>query len=189
MPKGPYAELLTDSNARSTKTRIETQMVRNFQMCMGQIRMQDPLKQGLKLCFSLSLITSLYIRMQDPLKQGLKPAPAAAPPATINIRMQDPLKQGLKLTQNSSILHLCIKNSNARSTKTRIETYVNYPTMNLERHSNARSTKTRIETIFSPNPPRQLKHIRMQDPLKQGLKPKTSRTAYRRISIFECKIH
>jgi len=36
------------------------------------------------------------IRMQDPLKQGLKQARKKGQPPTKPIRMQDPLKQGLK---------------------------------------------------------------------------------------------
>ena len=36
------------------------------------IRMQDPLKQGLKLIGDLVTIEDYKIRMQDPLKQGLK---------------------------------------------------------------------------------------------------------------------
>ena len=37
-----------------------------------QIREQDPLKQGLKLCFVIPNISEKLIREQDPLKQGLK---------------------------------------------------------------------------------------------------------------------
>ncbi|BAW28756.1 conserved hypothetical protein [Methanosarcina thermophila] len=37
-----------------------------------QIRMQDPLKQGLKRISIRSLTCGIFIRMQDPLKQGLK---------------------------------------------------------------------------------------------------------------------
>ncbi len=37
-----------DSNARSTKTRIETSHFVLFPLVLRQIRMQDPLKQGLK---------------------------------------------------------------------------------------------------------------------------------------------
>ena len=62
------------------------------------IRMQDPLKQGLKLrCFDCMAYTQNRIRMQDPLKQGLKPEVAS-------------------VGVNPSIY------SNARSIKTRIET-------------------------------------------------------------------
>jgi len=39
-----------NSNARSTKTRIETAIHRRPQAARADIRMQDPLKQGLKLC-------------------------------------------------------------------------------------------------------------------------------------------
>jgi len=59
--------------------------------------------------------------------------------------MQDPLKQGLKLLATSASIYL-VSDSNARSTKTRIETYM---LGQIEYHfgySNARSTKTRIET-------------------------------------------
>ena len=37
------------------------------------IRMQDPLKQGLKQLFYSGTSFGFSIRMQDPLKQGLKP--------------------------------------------------------------------------------------------------------------------
>jgi len=36
------------SNARSTKTRIETLIANGVGRSKGNIRMQDPLKQGLK---------------------------------------------------------------------------------------------------------------------------------------------
>jgi len=63
------------SNARSTKTRIETPCCFQNQH-YSAIRMQDPLKQGLKL-YTIRLYSILYnIRMQDPLKQGLKLAHA-----------------------------------------------------------------------------------------------------------------
>ncbi len=59
--------------------------------------MQDPLKQGLKLCRYVLVDRLKNIRMQDPLKQGLKRTVEF--PIRIwflIIRMQDPLKQGLK---------------------------------------------------------------------------------------------
>ena len=43
-----------------------------------QIRMQDPLKQGLKRISIRSLTCGIFIRMQDPLKQGLKHHPSGA---------------------------------------------------------------------------------------------------------------
>jgi len=48
-------------------------MVRSRNASKELIRMQDPLKQGLKrfMCFIPHYIESI-IRMQDPLKQGLK---------------------------------------------------------------------------------------------------------------------
>ena len=65
------------------------------------IRMQDPLKQGLKphlfISFRLDL---LKIRMQDPLKQGLKLKKVERDAQRVlKIRMQDPLKQGLKRSE------------------------------------------------------------------------------------------
>jgi len=82
--------------------------------------------------------------------------------------MQDPLKQGLKQPELGGKTWIS-SDSNARSTKTRIETfYCDVPSIR-KRNSNARSTKTRIETIrYSCG--RSVNHIRMQDPLKQGLK-------------------
>ena len=103
--------------------------------------------------------------------------------------MQDPLKQGLK--------HLAGFPPDPRG----------------HADSNARSTKTRIET--TQNPPLNIRnrHIRMQDPLKQGLKQlrfiwrrsfftnSNARSTKTRIEtyilenvgmdelVFECKIH
>ena len=59
--------------------------------------------------------------MQDPLKQGLKPVSVMSGISFVMIRMQDPLKQGLKLKKGCLISRIT-KDSNARSTKTRIET-------------------------------------------------------------------
>jgi len=84
--------------------------------------------------------------------------------------MQDPLKQGLKLFKND-IVRLHYEDSNARSTKTRIETKDTAGAGPLPlMHSNARSTKTRIETNSASFNADGHNRIRMQDPLKQGLK-------------------
>ena len=85
-----------NSNARSTKTRIETHGYTHFPRHDTRIRMQDPLKQGLKLISASTSFSSITIRMQDPLKQGLKLKRILQPLGAIRIRMQDPLKQGLK---------------------------------------------------------------------------------------------
>ena len=60
------------SNARSIKTRIETVHLLPSQAHKSTIRMQDPLKQGLKLMGIYPGTSHIVIRMQDPLKQGLK---------------------------------------------------------------------------------------------------------------------
>jgi len=87
--------LNSDSNARSTKTRIETCL--DFPIFLHDfIRMQDPLKQGLKLDIMDECMTKNKIRMQDPLKQGLKLDRFGRFGKDRKIRMQDPLKQGLK---------------------------------------------------------------------------------------------
>ncbi|BAW28754.1 conserved hypothetical protein [Methanosarcina thermophila] len=62
-----------------------------------------------------------FIRMQDPLKQGLKLKFDTHQTQFAKIRMQDPLKQGLKL-YTTSLSPYSPKYSNARSIKTRIET-------------------------------------------------------------------
>ena len=59
--------------------------------------------------------------------------------------MQDPLKQGLKHKLFASAGGLQL-DSNARSTKTRIETNTPLSQDASYGNSNARSTKTRIET-------------------------------------------
>ncbi len=62
--------------------------------------------------------------------------------------MQDPLKQGLKLVVGA-FDSVKINNSNARSTKTRIETSRDSQKFRIVLYSNARSTKTRIETAHT----------------------------------------
>ena len=59
--------------------------------------------------------------MQDPLKQGLKLSLLNLDSLGCSIRMQDPLKQGLKHSLAASQV-VPDPDSNARSTKTRIET-------------------------------------------------------------------
>ncbi len=83
--------------------------------------MQDPLKQGLKRSLDLADIEETRIRMQDPLKQGLKRYNHFLNLIVVIIRMQDPLKQGLKHRMFTLLINKR-NNSNARSTKTRIET-------------------------------------------------------------------
>ena len=58
-------------------------------------------KQGLKPITITACAVDEYIRMQDPLKQGLKQPdkPIHGDPRS-TIRMQDPLKQGLKPLRN-----------------------------------------------------------------------------------------
>ena len=126
--------------------------------------------------------------------------------------MQDPLKQGLKLFL-SKMGKWRINDSNARSTKTRIETCSSSNPDNrcyfirmqdplkqglkprkfvssavTKFNSNARSTKTRIETNFERRIIFLISRIRMQDPLKQGLKP-AAESAPTAAFSFECKIH
>jgi hypothetical protein len=113
--------------------------------------MQDPLKQGLKPNDAEKALYADEIRMQDPLKQGLKPLYSIRVIISIIIRMQDPLKQGLKRPP-CSCLYISKSNSNARSTKTRIETKITEPKEMKQTNSNARSTKTRIETIRRADP-------------------------------------
>ena len=153
-----------DSWARSTKTRIETNMLAWL-----------PRKQK--------------IREQDPLKQGLKHSVPAYQAAVVD--------------------------SWARSTKTRIETIEGDVIEVGSEHSWARSTKTRIETdVFlcfiecwklpgireqdplkqglkprSRHTPKILGRIREQDPLKQGLKRKTEKEDMIIIILFVSKIH
>ncbi len=69
----PLAGPAPYSNARSTKTRIETEQHNTIDQYIQTIPMQDPLKQGLKQDASILTLTGSLIPMQDPLKQGLKP--------------------------------------------------------------------------------------------------------------------
>jgi len=73
--KDNMTETITDSRARSIKTRIETQRSSRKHPKRFLIREQDPLKQGLKLTVTTYDGASLDIREQDPLKQGLKLLP------------------------------------------------------------------------------------------------------------------
>ena len=107
--------------------------------------------------------------MQDPLKQGLKPHKVVGFKIRIQIRMQDPLKQGLKHKLRVSTGQTA-RDSNARSIKTRIETDTAEGLPLGQRYSNARSIKTRIETLIRCIFIFSIFCIRMQDPLKQGLK-------------------
>ena len=86
-PKVYLSNVNAHSNARSTKTRIET---------------SDE---------EIEINTKYQIRMQDPLKQGLKHSAMYFDTAGLMIRMQDPF-----------YIVQFFKYSNARSTKTRIET-------------------------------------------------------------------
>ena len=60
--------------------------------------------------------------MQNPLKQGLKLNNTVSPATLVTVAMQNPLKQGLKLV-GACRLHLNSQCRNAKSTKTRIETF------------------------------------------------------------------
>jgi len=99
-------QVQTNSNARSTKTRIETPTPSFLSPISQPIRMQDPLKQGLKLSRWVVFILLAPIRMQDPLKQGLKQSSCCAVITSGVIRMQDPLKQGLKRLFFSSLKNI-----------------------------------------------------------------------------------
>ena len=83
--------------------------------------------------------------------------------------MQDPLKQGLKPGRIRNPTELQFY-SNARSIKTRIETCYLSANIVVNNDSNARSIKTRIETFVVLFIIGEWFNIRMQDPLKQGLK-------------------
>ena len=63
--------------------------------------------------------------MRNPLKQGLKPLTPTGSTNNVLIAMRNPLKQGLKhfTTVNTET---CLTDRNAKSTKTRIETYTIY---------------------------------------------------------------
>ena len=63
-----------------------------------------------------------FIREQDPLKQGLKRSEPPDSRIKHSIREQDPLKQGLKPCMESKPTRIS-EYSRARSIKTRIETY------------------------------------------------------------------
>ena len=91
------------SRARSTKTRIETLLLRERVKILTGIREQDPLKQGLKPFIVHVSSRSEEIREQDPLKQGLKQCKISFNPTCNHIREQDPLKQGLKLNKTSIV--------------------------------------------------------------------------------------
>ena len=107
--------------------------------------------------------------MQDPLKQGLKHYNAGIAVGGWNDSNARSTKTRIE-TSYPTLNSTSLLNSNARSTKTRIETACKKCISGPDVHySNARSTKTRIETCFFHRL-RDIIQIRMQDPLKQGLK-------------------
>ncbi|BAW30294.1 conserved hypothetical protein [Methanosarcina thermophila] len=114
--------LQTYSNARSTKTRIETGFTLGCAAFFRDIRMQDPLKQGLKLADIFQSRMSARNSNARSTKTRIETDGLTRNERVISlIRMQDPLKQGLKLFLLIVSTHI-ISDSNARSTKTRIET-------------------------------------------------------------------
>ena len=111
-------------NAKSIKTRIETKYCLPYGKVQTQVAMQNPSKQGLKLNHPVLRRRRLLVAMQNPSKQGLKPDSIIPTAAIINIvAMQNPSKQGLKLflVYFYHIGYIC---RNAKSIKTRIETYL-----------------------------------------------------------------
>ena len=87
----------------------------------------------------------MVVAMRNPLKQGLKHLVLAVHGCKIVVAMRNPLKQGLK---QSDYVKGTSANAgrNAKSTKTRIETYKTYNHLPPYDGRNAKSTKTRIET-------------------------------------------
>jgi len=109
------------SNARSIKTRIETipsDCIHTYNI----IRMQDPLKQGLKLTGRIKEFGGMLHSNARSIKTRIETIPSdCIHTYNIRIRMQDPLKQGLKLYRLRARGNHA-RHSNARSIKTRIET-------------------------------------------------------------------
>ena len=90
------AQGITNSNARSIKTRIETNNYLNGNILQRRIRMQDPLKQGLKLSSAPTLPDSLSNSNARSIKTRIETVSGGFVFFKFEIRMQDPLKQGLK---------------------------------------------------------------------------------------------
>ena len=101
--------------------------------------------------------------------------------------MQDPLKQGLKLycTVKSPS---DIPDSNARSTKTRIETWTSDDQGTGDIHSNARSTKTRIETELTGEHGVTPDHSNARS-TKTRIETIKAILLFGGLLAFECKIH
>jgi len=61
----------TSPPGQSIKTRVEAALVAKVKRRLG-VRLDNPLKQGLKLGRIFDLVEKLNVRLDNPLKQGLK---------------------------------------------------------------------------------------------------------------------
>ena len=113
------------------------------------VKIQYPLKQGLKLWFWSLFFCTLVVKIQYPLKQGLKLIQECYFNSILQfVKIQYPLKQGLKLDYQPAAVEIG-HGQNSISTKTRIETRIENHHQGIQiRGQNSISTKTRIETIL-----------------------------------------
>ena len=102
--------------------------------------------------------------------------------------MRNPLKQGLKRKMMND-RKKSKNNRNAKSTKTRIETYREVPNVMILTIAMRNPLKQGLkQSKETNNTNSHIRHIAMRNPLKQGLKPNIfrSRTV---ICISQCEIH
>ena len=142
---------ISGRRAASTKTRIETYIVREFLYIFYIVAGRHPLKQGLKRWVQQRPQPEHLVAGRHPLKQGLKPWKTNNIPPRIICRR-------------------------AASTKTRIETCLQYPAqLFCIMCRRAASTKTRIETRDNRIYIIHRYIVAGRHPLKQGLKPRIKR--------------
>ena len=156
--------------ATSSKTRIKTCLTFPLKQIWATYQIATSSKTRIK---TINLFVPIklrgFIRLQHPVKQGLRPF-RTTPWTYLEacIRLQHPVKQGLRrylATWHGSMHPYQI----ATSSKTRIKTLYLWPKQRCKTDQIATSSKTRIKT--SSNDPNMIfLVIRLQHPVKQGLR-------------------
>jgi len=134
---------------QSIKTRVEA-CTGSCRSAPAAVRLDNPLKQGLKLLYGMQGSSVLIVRLDNPLKQGLK-----------LVDGDDESREGRPPGQ---------------SIKTRVEAADKSALTPRAGCPPGQSIKTRVEAVIA-NRALQGRPVRLDNPLKQGLK--LSRTATR----------
>jgi len=80
---------------QSIKTRVEAYHPLGEPL-VAQVRLDNPLKQGLKPPYFRDRMIATAVRLDNPLKQGLKHTCLLRRDRRGEVRLDNPLKQGLK---------------------------------------------------------------------------------------------